>query len=111
MGFLVFLGQYSIFAYFLRRSSGLLREFGTVQRFCMFCNGTSAGKRLGSPGKIQAALGCSGVLWGALGSSGELRRCLGGYGELWEALGSSLISWEALGGSGRLWESFGYLLK
>ena len=62
----------------------------------------STGKRLGSPGKLQEALGWSGVLWGAL----ELRRCLGSYGELWEALGSSGRPWE-LGSARGLWEALG----
>jgi len=73
---------------------------GQYNVFVCFVVAASAGKRLGSPGKLQEALGCSGVLWGAP----EM------FGKPWGALGG-LGNWEALGGSGRLWGSLGYLSK
>ena len=83
----------------------MLREFGTVQRFCMFCNGC---ERWEAPGKPWETPGGSGMLWGALGCSGGAPEM---FGRLWGALGGLGKPRGALGGSGRLWESLGYLLK
>ncbi len=77
---------------------------GQYNVFVCFVVAASAGKRLGSPGKRQEALGmlsgapgCSVELWGAPEMFGRLWEALRGLGKLWEALGSSRGLWEAMG--------------